>query len=266
MENKPLPSPKATPVFTDTVRLSRREKKKTRIVAHRGVSWLETENTCTAFASAGQRSYFGIETDIHRTLDGEFINIHDNNMARVSGVDHTVEDSTYAESAAITLIDTDGKTPRSDLHTPKLSEYISICAHYKKYAVLELKNDFDEDELRKIVSIIEGYGYFDRVVFISFYLSVLKRLRALRPDAVVQYLVSVAPKGTDPKEHEKQFISDLLENRMDLDAHHSLITKDLLKTLHKAGLKVNAWTVNTKEEAVRLCKMGIDFITSNIIE
>ena len=33
------------------------------MIAHRGVSGLELENTCAAFVAAGNRSYFGIETD-----------------------------------------------------------------------------------------------------------------------------------------------------------------------------------------------------------
>ena len=43
------------------------------MVAHRGVSKLERENTMPAFVAAGNRSYYGIETDIHITRDGRFI-------------------------------------------------------------------------------------------------------------------------------------------------------------------------------------------------
>ena len=33
-------------------------------IAHRGLSGLETENTCAAFVAAGNRSHVGIETDV----------------------------------------------------------------------------------------------------------------------------------------------------------------------------------------------------------
>ena len=39
-------------------------KQSVKMVAHRGVSGLERENTCAAFVAAGNRSYFGIETDV----------------------------------------------------------------------------------------------------------------------------------------------------------------------------------------------------------
>ena len=46
------------------------DKKDAKIIAHRGLSGIETENTNAAFIAAGNRSYYGIETDVHKTLDG----------------------------------------------------------------------------------------------------------------------------------------------------------------------------------------------------
>ena len=60
------------------------EKKNTLMVAHRGVSKLERENTCAAFVAAGNRSYFGVETDIHRTSDGQFVVFHDDSTKRLT--------------------------------------------------------------------------------------------------------------------------------------------------------------------------------------
>lgn len=45
---------------------------KTRMIAYRGVSGLKCENTNAAFVAAENRSYFGIETDVHVTADGKF--------------------------------------------------------------------------------------------------------------------------------------------------------------------------------------------------
>ena len=53
------------------------DKGQTKLIAHRGVSGLECENTAAAFVAAGNRSYFGIETDIWRTADGQFLCNHD---------------------------------------------------------------------------------------------------------------------------------------------------------------------------------------------
>ena len=58
--------------------------KNVKMVAHRGVSGIERENTCPAFVAAGNRSYFGIETDVHVTKDGKFVIIHDETTERIS--------------------------------------------------------------------------------------------------------------------------------------------------------------------------------------
>ena len=61
------------------------KKGNVRVIAHRGLSGIERENTNAAFVAAGNRSYYGIETDIHRTADGRFVVCHDNDLFRVSG-------------------------------------------------------------------------------------------------------------------------------------------------------------------------------------
>lgn len=53
----------------DTIKMNSRS---VRMIAHRGVSGLERENTCAAFVAAGNRSYFGIETDVYQTADGNY--------------------------------------------------------------------------------------------------------------------------------------------------------------------------------------------------
>lgn len=46
------------------------DKKNAKMVAHRGLSGIERENTLLAFVAAGNRSYWGIECDVHVTKDG----------------------------------------------------------------------------------------------------------------------------------------------------------------------------------------------------
>ena len=66
-------------------------KKSTKVIAHRGLSGIEVENTASAFVAAGNRSYYGIETDVHRTADGKFVIGHDNDLKRIAGVDISLE-------------------------------------------------------------------------------------------------------------------------------------------------------------------------------
>ena len=80
-----------------------------RMVAHRGLSALERENTCAAFVAAGVRSYFGIETDVHVTADGKYLICHDHDLKRVSGgVELNIEANKFDLLQSVPLLDTDG--------------------------------------------------------------------------------------------------------------------------------------------------------------
>src|SRR6185437_4832255 len=46
-------------------------------------------------------------------------------------------------------------------------------------------------------------------------------------------------------------------------AHHSLVTRRLLKDVHEAGKSLYVWTVNRKSAMVRLAEMGVDGIISD---
>ena len=112
----------------DTVKIKRGN---TKMVAHRGVSGLELENTCAAFVAAGNRSYVGVETDVHVTADGKFIIIHDDDTGRVAVESMVVEQTDYETLRNLQLKQKDGML-RTDLRLPSLEEYLSICKHYDK--------------------------------------------------------------------------------------------------------------------------------------
>ena len=139
-------------------------KKQAKTIAHRGLSGLEKENTCAAFVAAGNReSYYGIETDVHRTADGQFVVFHDDNTARV-GVDSLVIENTSFETLRkLRLTDIDGQRGRNDLGIPTLAEYISICKKYEKHCILELKNQFRAADVYKVVAAIDKLGYLDQI-------------------------------------------------------------------------------------------------------
>ncbi len=235
------------------------ETPKPRMVAHRGLSGIEMENTCSAFVAAGNRSYFGIETDVHVTKDGQFIIIHDDTTRRVALDNLTVEESTYETLRSLHLCDKDGQRGRKDLVLPSLAEYIQICKKYEKVSVLELKNHMQPQDIDRIIDVIREEGWLDQTIFISFDLPNMIYVREKLPDQKAQYL---AGGGAD----WDSVMDALTRYRLDLDAHFGLITEERLKALHDAGKEVNVWTVDHLEDAERLAEWGVDYITSNIIE
>lgn len=230
---------------------------KPRMIAHRGVSGLEKENTCSAFVAAGNRSYFGVETDVHLTADGKFIIIHDDDTLRVSGELYTVEQTAFETLRRIRLLDTDGRRGRADLLLPELSEYTGICKKYEKVSVLELKNHMPPEAVRQIAETIREDGWLDHTIFISFDLPNLLTLREALPEQPAQYLVSKI---------DNALLDTLKANRLDLDIWYKALTPEFVTACHNAQIKVNVWTVDTLEDCRRMADWGVDYITSNIVE
>ena len=63
-----------------------------------------------------------------------------------------------------------------------------------------------------------------------------------------------------------EITAKLIADKIDVAINHKELTKKALEQFHDAGLKVNCWTVDDKAKAERLVKMGVDYITTNILE
>lgn len=233
------------------------DKKNVRMVAHRGVSGLEKENTNSAFVAAGNRSYWGIETDIHQTVDGKYVIFHDDTTKRVAIDDMVIENSTFDTLRNLILTDVDGVRGRIDLRMPTLQEYIGICKKYEKYAVLELKNAFEKERIYDICAQIEAMDYMDHVVFISFCYDNMVAIREKYPEQPAQFLTST---------YTDDLIDKLKAYNLDLDIRYTALTEENVKALKDAGITINCWTVNKPEDGERLVNWGVDYITTNILE
>jgi glycerophosphoryl diester phosphodiesterase len=228
-----------------------------KMVAHRGVSGLERENTCPAFVAAGVKSYYGIETDVHVTLDGKYIIIHDDDLKRVAGLDMGVETSNFDDLRAIRMTDRDGITARADIFLPTLEEYLSICKKYDKVAVLELKRDMEREHVEGIAAAVDARGMLENTTFISFSKQNLLYLRDAYPSANAQFLTGAL---------DETNIAFMLDNNLDADIFYKSMTKEFVDLMHANNRVVNVWTVDTLDAAEQMLELGVDMITSNILE
>ena len=85
----------------------------------------------------------------------------------------------------------------------------------------------------------------------------LVKIRKLLPSQSVQFLF---------KELTEEIFENVVRDKFDVDVYAKLLTEEQVKRYHDAGIKVNCYTVDDKERAEELVKMGVDFITSNILE
>lgn len=241
----------------DTIKLDAQD---TRVIAHRGLSGIERENTCPAFVAAANRSYFGIESDVRKTSDGRFVMIHDETSARITnGRDEFRISETDLETLShIKLPDIDGNVLRSDIRIPTLEDYVSICKKYGKRCILEVKEPLSREDARSLISELSVLDYLSGVTFISFVYENCTLLRELLPDSEIQFLTDAEINGT--------LIDKLAANRFDLDIYYKRLTKENVSLLHSRGIKVNCFTCDDPGTARLLIDAGVDYITTNILE
>ena len=168
-----------------------------------------------------------------------------------------VETVNFEDLRAVRMTDIDGVTKREDIFLPTPEEYLSICKKYEKEAVLELKNNMTSEHVIEIANIVKKAEMFSSTTFISFSKTNLIYLRVAYPDAKAQFLTT---KLNDEN------ISFMLENKLDADIHWKALTKDFVNMMHENERVVNCWTVDSLAAAESLRDMGVDMITSNILE
>ena len=237
------------------------------IVGHRGSVW-GVENTRAAFINGAQAGALGLECDIHTTADATFIICHDSNTKRVGGNETDLAQLTTMQAVNIPLTQTRrGITYAGQLMT--LADYLDVCNEQNVVPVVEIKwstnihsstkspdgNTFDG--VPALINLLKQKNCLDRVVIISFMSAVIEYIHQNYPQVQVQVLAGDGDIN--------EWVDWCIKRHIDLDVLHSMLTQDAVKRLHKAGLKVNVWTVDNPDVFKRLQDWGVDFITTNAI-
>ena len=68
------------------------------------------------------------------------------------------------------------------------------------------------------------------------------------------------------KTQEERSNENLKSQNFGLDIYYPELTKERVEQIHSLGLEVNCWTCDSVEAATALIEMGVDCITSNILE
>ena len=206
-------------------------------IAHKGYWSNCPSNSEEAFLNAAKMNFYGIETDIRKTKDGVYVCNHDETVKMANGEEKVLATTDYA-----------------DLDLCTLNRYLEICAVGNKIAVIELKEDFDSDSVREILSIVDETYDRSSISIISFHFSVLLRIKAEDPTINLQYLSET--------ENDPYFDRCLTEN-ISLDVSETILTKALVKKFHKVGLPVNAWTVNERFKLWLVRVKKVDYVTTD---
>ncbi len=152
------------------------------LAAHRGDRKMCPENTMPAFEKAIAFGVDMIETDIHMTVDGELIIMHDRNTLRTTGYDGLTDQMTFAE---IKTLDAGSwfSPEYKNTPVPSVKEFIALVKDTDVLINWELKDfptvvgdDFAFRTADKLIALIEENGLTARSMVNSFSDRVLEHI------------------------------------------------------------------------------------------
>ncbi len=212
------------------------------VVAHRGASKAERENTVTAFRRARAVGADGVELDVRHTADGVLVVHHDPRLT---------DGRVICETRSADLPD----------HIPTLTDALDSCEGM--WVNLEIKNDESEPDFDPNDSVAEATmtllarrGDPDRWLMSSFRIETVDRCRELLPQVRTAWLTAIAPDD----------VTTLLVARGHAALHPwvHLLARDVVDRCHEAGLVVNTWTCDDPVRMAELINWGIDGICTNV--
>ena len=216
------------------------------IIAHRGASKAEKENTLSAFRRAGDMGSDAVELDVRRTKDGAMAVHHDQHLA---------------DGRNIMDLDADGLPS----HVPMLDEALDACEGM--WVNIEIKNwpedvDFDETDrlAASVARLLEVRNEDSRWVISAFNRPTVDAMRTLAPTVRTAWLTL----GVRDEDIDK--VARDLANSGHIAIHpwDRFLTRKSVETCHSHGLQVNVWTVDDPVRMRELMAWEVDGIVTNV--
>ncbi|MEA2077668.1 MAG: glycerophosphodiester phosphodiesterase [Candidatus Marinimicrobia bacterium] len=218
------------------------------IIAHRGASGYEPENTLAAFRSALTMQADAIELDVQICKSGEIVAFHDKRLKRITGVRGKIK---RKKLAGLRKFDAGNGE-----HIPTLKEILDLC-DAKININIELKSRRSALATAMVMrnSIRTGHWKNENFFVSSFFHRELRRFHEICPEIPVGLLYRRRPGKL--KKRIKLFDPVAVH----LSVKH--IKEKWIHLAHDHGLKVYVWTVNDPDVAGILFSEGVDGFFTN---
>lgn len=210
------------------------------IIAHRGASGYEYENSRAAFRRAIALDADGVELDVHATRDGDIVVHHDPEI-RGAG---TIALLSTAEVVATRL--TNGET------VPLLSDVLTLLDGRSAWVEVKTLSPHHDDAL---LAVLGAGPTPDRYAVHSFDHRIVHRLGAIAPRLRRGILLTAYV--VDPVAVLRAAGATTLWQAWEQ------IDEDLVAQVHGAECELIAWTVNEMGDLERLSRMGVDGLCGN---
>lgn len=228
------------------------------IIAHRGASAHAPENTLAAFRLALEHGADGIELDAKLTADGQVVVIHDQTVDRTTGGHGVVRKMTLAQLKKL-----DAGSSRKDSsqaeRIPTLAEVFETVGGRTLINVEITNYTSVTDALPdRIAELVIRYGLQDSIIFSSFHPLNLIRVRRRLPKVPAAILTLPGGAGS--------LLRGQLGSRFSpafMHPYFSDVNDKLVERAHARNRRVNVWTVNDRDQMLRLFNLKIDGIITD---
>ncbi len=248
----PLPRPPAHETQLSGREVLSRRVDRPIVVAHRGGAAHAPENTLVAYRQAMAAGARVAELDIHMSADGVPVVIHDATTLRTTGVDALVGAMKWSDLAGLDAGAWFGPQFAGE-RLPTLGEVLDLT-HGKLTVCIEIKAGVGVVEA--VTREVDARGMRNHVVVFSFDAEALLGIKAAMPEVATLLLSSHA--GTPPG-YGPETVTRAVELGVSAIGYsHRLVTPELVRAAHEAGLPVFVWTVNQPEAAEAMRALGVD--------
>ncbi|MBE0393010.1 glycerophosphodiester phosphodiesterase family protein [Flavobacterium sp. PL002] len=217
-------------------------------IGHRGARGNEPENTLIGFQKALALNVDQIELDIHSSVDGEIMVIHDETIDRTTNGNGYVNSFTRLELQQFQI--------EGQQYIPTLIEVLNLID--RKCSInIEIKSNGLAD---KLVGIIEQYvtekrwEYSDFIVS-SFEWDNLEKVRLLNPSIPIAVLTETSI------EDALAFAKKIKAQAINPD--FQMLSTENVSQMQQTGFQVFPWTVNEIEDIKRIQSYKVDGIISD---
>lgn len=239
------------------------------MIAHRGGALEAPENTLTAFDQVLQISpHFILEMDIHLTKDEHLAVIHDETVDRTTNGKGAVSEMTLEQLQELDAgwyyqNDKGEYIYRSQgVQIPSLRQVLERYPQQKM--IVELKS-LSTEAAQKFIDVIEEFKAFEHVAIASYSHQAISYMRSKRdwifvatPTEIYKSLIllNMFLEPIDPMPADIYCIPEI-------SMFIPVLSKRLLKEMHRRDKPTFVWTINKEEDMKRLIDMGIDGIITD---
>lgn len=227
-----------------------------KLVANRGAQFNAPGNTIPAFEIAGQQGFYGIEFDVQRTSDGEFVVMNDRSVDSTTDGTGNVDEMTLAEIEALTIDAGTDIDVYPNLKVPTLDQALKTIRRSNSIPFIEIKADtIDVGDIQEVIDAVNGNGLIDRVEFISLSEALATEVKRIVPSANVWLAYRTATRAA---------IDKCAENGFGLDS--GAWTPELVAYANSKNVAVGGYAISNNAQYIASKNLGIEFITTNGIE